>query len=169
MTAAERSPLQAARRRTMLGLAHKAAAAFGWDDAFRREQQQRYGGCASCADMSDDQLERWLWKLKDMGADIGVPRAPQGAAPRGAAARPDDARAPLLRKLRAQCAAGGWPWPAYVLGASRRMWGEAAPAELAWHSPKQLMALVAALAYQAKRESKRADADAGAGAPEGST
>lgn len=156
-------PLAAARRRVMLGLAHKAAAAFGWDETFRRKMQHLHTGCESCADMSDEQLEHWLRQLKRLGADIGIPHAPAGAAkterrarPKDAAARAGDDRGPLIWKLRAQCNAGGWPYPAYVEGISRRMWGDEAPGALAWHTPKQLQALVASLAYQLKRQARAA-------------
>lgn len=63
------------RRRALLGAAHKGAAQLGWDDDFRRQQQHRVTGCASCRDMTDAQLVSWCWHLRDLGADIGI-RAP---------------------------------------------------------------------------------------------
>jgi hypothetical protein len=61
------------QRKTLLGLAHKAAKQLAWDEDFRREQQQAITGKYSCKDMSDAQLRRWLYHLKKLGANIFVP------------------------------------------------------------------------------------------------
>jgi hypothetical protein len=79
------------RRRTLLHIAHKAADQLGWDDDMRRSIQETHTGHSSCRDMSDAQLARWCWKLKEMGADIYVP-AP---APRGS----QDLTKPTTRQL----------------------------------------------------------------------
>jgi hypothetical protein len=79
------------RRRTLLHIAHKAADQLGWDDDMRRSIQETHTGHSSCRDMSDAQLTRWCWKLKDMGADIYVP----DPAPRGG----QDLTKPTTRQL----------------------------------------------------------------------
>ncbi len=60
-------------RRTLLGLAHKAAQLAGLGDDCRRAVQLAVTGCDSCAAMSDAQLRRLLWHYKKKGIDIGVP------------------------------------------------------------------------------------------------
>ena len=79
------------RRRTLLYIAQKAADQLGWDDDMRRSIQETHTGHSSCRDMSDAQLTRWCWKLKDMGADIYVP----DPAPRGG----QDLTKPTTRQL----------------------------------------------------------------------
>lgn len=69
-------PRPLSRRRVLLGLAHRGAALLGWDDDFRRGEQARLTGHASCRDMTDAQLAAWCWHLKRLGANIGIPGAP---------------------------------------------------------------------------------------------
>lgn len=96
-------PAKKSRRRVLLGLAHKGAVQLGWDDAFRREQQARLTGKASCRDMSDGQLLAWCWHLKSLGADIGIP----GQMPRGGIRldRPTPSQLAALERL---ALAMGW-------------------------------------------------------------
>lgn len=105
------------RRRVLLGLAHKGAAQLGWDDAFRREQQARLTGHASCRDMTDAQLLAWCWRLKSLGADIGVP----GQVPRGGL-RLDRPTTGQLAALERLALALGWEGldDARLLGFVRR-------------------------------------------------
>jgi len=70
---AGRPPTAAARRRVLLGLAHKAALLLGLDEDARRDAQEAFTGHASCRDMSDAQLLAWCWELKRRGAQIGIP------------------------------------------------------------------------------------------------
>lgn len=63
----------AKNRHILLGLVHKAALQLGWDDDWRAAQQLAQCGHASCRDMSDAQLLAWCWKLKKLGAQIGIP------------------------------------------------------------------------------------------------
>lgn len=88
-----------ARRRRLLGLAHKGAALLGLDEDTRRAAQQAYTGHASCADMTDQQLVGWLWELKRRGAEIGIPAPP----PRGGTGygRPTDAQRARIEQLAA--------------------------------------------------------------------
>lgn len=60
-------------RKTLLGLAHKAAKQLGWDEVMRREAQQAFCGKPSLKDYTDAELLAWLWRLKEWGADIGIP------------------------------------------------------------------------------------------------
>lgn len=91
------------RRRVLMGLAHQGAALLGWDDAFRRQEQARLTGCASCRDMTDAQLAAWCWRLKRLGAPIGIP----GPAPRGGSGLdcPSDAQLAAIERLAAEF---GW-------------------------------------------------------------
>jgi len=66
-------------RRTLLGLAHKAALLAGLDDDARRALQAAVVGKESCAAMTDTELRRLLWHYKGLGVQIGVP----GPKPRG--------------------------------------------------------------------------------------
>ncbi|MDD3553239.1 MAG: DUF1018 domain-containing protein [Deltaproteobacteria bacterium] len=60
-------------RKTLLGLAHKAAKQLGWDEDLRREAQLAFNGKPSLKDYTDAELLAWLWRLKEWGADIGIP------------------------------------------------------------------------------------------------
>jgi len=88
------------RRRTLLGLAHKAAAQLGLDEETRRAAQMAFAGKASLKDYTDSQLVGWCWELKRRGADIGIP----GPPPRGGAGweRPTDAQWAAIERLAAQ-------------------------------------------------------------------
>lgn len=60
-------------RRTLIGLAHKAAVLAGLDDDARRALQAEVIGKESCAAMTDTELRRLLWHYKGKGVQIGVP------------------------------------------------------------------------------------------------
>lgn len=123
-----------ARRRRLIAAVHAAARARGLDDETRRDFQRRVTGRESCRDMTVDDLHRLLDALNGR-------------------ARAGEDRRPLLSKLGAICRALDLPWPEYVMGISRQMFGPRAPARVEWHTPEQLRKLVAALAiHQARRE-----------------
>jgi len=86
-----------ARRRLLLGLAHKAAAQLGMDEDARRAAQMAYAGKASLRDFTDSQLIGWCWELKRRGADIGIP----GPPPRGGMGweRPTEAQWAEIERL----------------------------------------------------------------------
>lgn len=71
MSATKSSP----ERRTLIGLAHKAAVLAGLSDDERRTVQGAVTGKASCAEMTDTELRRLLWHYKGRGVQIGVPGA----------------------------------------------------------------------------------------------
>lgn len=129
-------------RRRLLAAVHAQAKALGLDEETRRALQQRMGGHASCADMTDRELRSVLAELHRLA---GKPARPK---------RPADDRARLLWRIERDCAAAGYPHPAYPLGISRKMFGALAPARLEWHAPRQLRALIAALAYDGKRRAR---------------
>lgn len=85
------------RRRMLLGLAHKAAAQLGLDDATRRAAQAAFAGHESLKDFSDAQLLSWCWELKRRGARIGIP----GPPPRGGTGwgRPTEAQLATIERL----------------------------------------------------------------------
>ncbi len=133
-------------RRAWIGRVHGAAAALGMDDETRRALQKRITGVESCARMTVPQLQAVMEALYEGGAPRPVR---EGFTPKASADR-----AALVSKLEKQCEAQGYPYPAYVLGMSRKMFGASAPATVAWHTPDQLRRMVAALAYDQKRRPK---------------
>lgn len=135
-------------RRRLLAAVHAEAKALGLDEDTRRALQQRVGGHASCADMNDRQLRAVLAELRRLA---GKPAPPQ---------QPAEDRARLLWRIERACQTAGYPYPAYPLGISRKMFGALSPARLEWHAPKQLRAIIAALAYDAKRHPRGHRGDA---------
>ena len=133
-------------RRAWIGRVHCAAHALGLDDETRRALQLRVTGVESCARMTVAQLKSVMEALYERGAPRPVR---EGFTPKASADR-----AALVAKLEKQCEAQGYPWPNYVLGMSRRMFGEGAPTQVHWHTPDQLRRMVAALAYDQKRRPK---------------
>lgn len=128
------------RRRAWIGRVHGAAAKLGLDDDTRRALQLQVTGVASCARMTVRQLLDVMEALYQRGYPRPK-REPMVSVE----------RSPLVKKLQAQCQAQGYPYPEYVLGISRRMFGEAAPTVVAWHTPDQLRRMVAALSYDQRR------------------
>jgi phage gp16-like protein len=128
------------QRKHLIRLVHIGASRLGMDDETRRAMQLRITGQASCADMDEPRLRAVIRELNRMGAKLALPEPHTAGTD----------RAPLLAKLQAIMHADGHT-EGYVLGISRRMYGDHAPAELKWHSPKQLRALIAALMYYRKR------------------
>lgn len=96
------APDAAARRRLLLGLAHKAAKQLGMDEETRRAAQAAFSGKASLKDFSDQELIAWCWELKRRGADIGIP----GPPPKGGAGwdRPTPAQWATIERLAAALA-----------------------------------------------------------------
>jgi len=136
---------EASRRRRLIAMVQVGACRLHLDDDTRRAMQVQVTGCKSCADMDERQLRAVIAALNGRGAKLTD-------APRSLPA-PD--KAPLLRKVEALTRTGNYPWPRYPLGISKRMWRDAAPPRLEWHSPQQLRALVAALTYDARRRARK--------------
>lgn len=133
---------KAARRRRLIALAHLAAAQAGCrDEDARRAVQKMVTGVDSCRDMDEAALIRLIRHWQKAGARVRLPRWPEDAA---------RDRAPLIRKLAAQCHAMGRPFPAYALGVLTQM--GCAVDRIEWAPAPMLLKAVAALAYQAKRE-----------------
>lgn len=131
------------QRRAWIGRVHAAAATLGLDDETRRALQLQVTGVESCARMTVRQLLEVMEALYQRGYPRPN-REPMVSVE----------RQPLVKKLQAQCQAQGYPYPEYVLGISRKMFGEGAPTVVAWHTPDQLRKLVAALTYDQKRRPK---------------
>lgn len=128
-------------RKTLIALAHLAAAQAGADEATRRAAQKKVTGVESCRDMDEAALIRMIRYWQKAGARVRLPRRPEDAAAD---------RAPLIRKLAAQCHALCRPFPAYALGLLRQM--GCTVERIEWAPAPMLKKAVAALAYQAKRE-----------------
>lgn len=92
-------PDAAARRRVLLGIAHRAASLLGMDEDARRAAQAAFAGKASLRDFTDPELVAWCWELKRRGADIGIPAPP----PKGGLAwdRPTPAQWATIERLSA--------------------------------------------------------------------
>ncbi len=130
-------------RKTLIALAHLAAAQAGADEATRRAAQKKVTGVASCRDMDEAALIRLIRYWQRCGARVRLPRRPEDAS---------SDRAPLIRKLAAQCHALARPYPAYALGVLKQM--GCAVDRIEWVPSPMLRKAVAALAYQQKREKK---------------
>lgn len=130
-------------RKTLIALAHLAAAQAGADEATRRAAQKKVTGVESCRDMDEAALIRMIRYWQKAGARVRLPRVPEDAAAD---------RAPLIKKLAAQCHALGRPFPAYPLAVLKQM--GCTVARIEWAPAPMLHKAVAALAYQARRESK---------------
>lgn len=122
------------RRARMIARIHAEARRLGLDDETRRALQRRVTGIVSCAEMDSSQLGYVLDELRRMA---------------GRWVNPDRAR--LLWRLERESKELGVPWPAYVMGISRQMFGDSAPARIEWHHPEQLRAMLAALLYAKRR------------------
>lgn len=133
------------RRRRLIALAHVAAAQAGCtDEQARRQVQRQVTGVESCRDMDEAALVRLIEHWQRCGARVRLPQR---------RARPAADRAPLVRKLAAQCHALGRPFPQYTLALLARLGCEVPRIE--WAPAPMLRKAVAALAYQQRREAAR--------------
>lgn len=116
----------------------------GLDDETYREILKRTVGVESSKDLSPRQVGRVLAELERLGF--------QSTPAKGGRAKPKaaDDRAPLVGKIEAQLAEAGRPW-AYADAMALRMFQVK---RVEWCDTDQLRRLVAALAYDAKRNGR---------------
>lgn len=153
------------RRRAQLAKIHIAKKDLGLSDDIYREVLFHRFGVDSARDLTDAQLVDLVRYFRDHGwrpkrpgkAEGGGQKAEgkkQGRDP--ARGRPQnmaaEGRGPLLEKIEAQLSAARRPW-AYADGIARRV---CKVDRVAWCTPQQLRKVVAALAYDAKRNKRRA-------------
>jgi phage gp16-like protein len=132
-------------RKTLIALAHLAAKQAGADDETRRAVQRKITGVDSCAQMDAAALRAVIRYWQRHGASVRLPGPPVKAL---------DERAPLIRKIAAQCHAQGMPFPAYPLGVIKQMLGHAV-ARIEWVPAPVLRNVVAALEYHRRRKDAR--------------
>lgn len=116
----------------------------GLDDETYREILKRTVGVESSKDLSPRQVGRVLAELERLGF--------QPTPAKGGRAKPKaaDDRGPLVGKIEAQLAEAGRPW-AYADAMALRMFQVE---RVEWCDTDQLRRLVAALAYDAKRNGR---------------
>lgn len=129
-------------RKMMIALAHLAAAQAGADEETRRLVQRQVTGVDSCRDMDEAALVRLIRHWQKRGARVRL-----------AYQKPADDRAPLIKKLAAQCHALNRPFPAYALGVLKQM--GCAVDRIEWAPSPMLRKAVAALSYQQRRQGAR--------------
>jgi phage gp16-like protein len=128
-------------RQRDLARIHLAKKRLDLDDNIYRAMLLDLTGKPSAAEM--DRRERWmvLQEMARLGAFSGRPHPGKPLAP-----TPEKAK--LISKIEAQLAEEGRPW-AYVNAMAKRMFGVDL---VQWCHPDQLRKLVAALAYDARRQ-----------------
>jgi phage gp16-like protein len=132
-------------RHRLIALAHLAAKQAGADEATRRAVQRKLTGVDSCAQMDVAALQTVIRYWQRHGASVRLP---------GPLVKASDERAPLMRKIAAQCHAQGLPFPAYPLGVVQRMLGHAVE-RIEWVPAPVLRDVVAALEYHRRRKDAR--------------
>jgi phage gp16-like protein len=133
------------RRHLLIALAHLAAKQAGADDETRRAVQRKITGVDSCAQMDAAALRAVIRYWQRHGASVRLPGPPVKAV---------DERAPLIRKIAAQCHAQALPFPAYPLGVIKQMLGHAVE-RIEWVPAPVLRDVVAALEYHRRRKDAR--------------
>jgi len=128
-------------RNRLIALAHLAAKQAGADDETRRAVQRKVTGVESCAQMDAAALQAVIRYWQRHGASVRLPGPPVKAA---------NERAPLIRKIAAQCHAQELPFPAYPLGIIRQMLGHAVE-RIEWTPAPVLCNVAAALVYHQRR------------------
>lgn len=134
------------RRRRELAAIHKGAAQLGLDtqdrdpDSVYRTMLRQVGGATSAADLDAAGRRRVLDHLRRLGALPERMRRP----------RPPEDKAALVAKIRAQLAAAHRA-DTYADGIAKRMFDID---RFEWCTPEQLHKIVAALAYDAKRNGR---------------
>jgi phage gp16-like protein len=133
------------RRHLLIALAHLAAKQAGVDEATRRAVQRKITGVDSCAQMDAAALRAVIRYWQRHGASVRLPGPPVKAV---------DERAPLIRKIAAQCHAQAVPFPEYALGIIKQMLGHEVE-RIEWVPAPVLRDVVAALEYHRRRKDAR--------------
>lgn len=134
-------------RRRELAKIHVAKKQLGLDDASYRDVLCAVAGVQSASELDASGRKAVLKHFERLGF---VPRRgskPHPGQPRNMS---HEDRGPLLRKLEAYLAEGQKPW-AYADSMARRMFGIE---RVAWCNSRQLMKIVQALEYHARRRAK---------------
>jgi phage gp16-like protein len=139
-------------RNPTLAKIHIAKKDLGLDDETYRAMLQQHGGVTSSKDLTPLGAAKVLQHLEKAGFK---PKASQGKRPKPAAGR-----GALVGKIEAQLASAGRPWD-YAHSMAKKMYQVE---KVDWLNEEQLGGIVAALAIDAKRRSKR---QAGAGGNDG--
>ena len=134
-------------RSANLAKIHIAKKQLGMDDATYRAMLQSHGGVTSSKDLTLISAAKVLAHLERCGFK---PKA----ANTGKRPITTSDRAALMSKVEAQLCDAGRPW-SYVDGMAQKMFKVD---KASWLSAEQLMKVVAALAYYAKRRAKTARA-----------
>lgn len=116
------------------------------DDEGYRAMLKRTVGVESSKDLTPAQIGRVLAELERLGFK------PKASSKGRAKPNPEVARKKLVGKIEAQLAEAGRPW-AYADAMAQRMFQIE---RVEWCDPDQLKRLVAALAYNAKRNGRTA-------------
>jgi len=138
-------------RKNQLAKIHIAKKDLGLADENYREILSARFGADSARDLSAGQLDELVRYFKSLGwrpKRAGKNRKSAEARPRNMGS---EGRGPLLEKIEAYLAAADRPW-AYADGIARRV---CKVDRAAWCTPQQLRKIVAALAYDAKRNQRR--------------
>ncbi|KZE34162.1 gp16 family protein [Crenobacter luteus] len=142
-----RLPLGETKSRTHAALAkiHIAKKELGLDDATYRAMLQSVAGVSSSKDLSDAGVTRVLAHLQRCGWK------PKAAAKVGKKPSVGRGRQALVGKVEALLAEAKRPW-CYAEAMAKRMFGVE---KVDWLEPEQLVKLVAALSYDAKRHGRQ--------------
>jgi phage gp16-like protein len=130
-------------RNPTLAKIHIAKKDLGLDDETYRAMLLQHGGVTSSKDLTPFGAAKVLQHLERSGFK---PKASPGRRP-----KPAPGRAALVGKIEAQLASAGRPW-SYVHAMAKKMYQVE---KVDWLNEEQLGGIVAALAIDAKRRSKR--------------
>lgn len=132
-------------RRRDLAKIHAAKKELGLDDDAYRDVLRGATGKTSSAEMTAGQRFQVILALQKLGAK------PTAKAHPGRPVRPQADKAALIGKIEAQLADAKRPW-AYAHAMAKRMFQVD---QVQWCDPDQLRRLVAALAYDARRQEQK--------------
>lgn len=126
---------------------HIAKAQLGMDDDTYRALLARVSGVRSAKDLGPRQIAEVLREFERLGFQAKPATKAKGRAK----PNPSEGRQALIDKIGAQLTEAGRPW-SYADAMAFRMFKVA---RVEWCDPDQLRRIVAALAYDAKRNGRR--------------
>lgn len=131
--------------RNLLAQIHIAKKELGMDDATYRAMLHSVAGVTSAKDLSVAAATKVIANCKRLGWK------PKAATKAGRKPTPAQHKARLMAKIEAMLATAGRPW-AYADAMAARMFGVD---KTDWLAPEQLVKVVAALTYDAKRNGRQ--------------
>jgi len=137
---------QRTTRRGALAKVHIAKKSLGLSDEEYRNLLEAKFGAGSAKGLSLSQLQQLADHFQALGWEPAPPRR-SGRKPKNM----DTRRGPLLSKIEAYLAEAGRPWE-YADAIAKRV---CKVDKVSWCKAEQLQKVVAALAYNAKREGRR--------------